>query len=390
MKKLITASALLSSIVLPSANAAESFNEAIKNATTSGQFRLGYISVSPDVAGFQTTSAAAVGGYIKIETAKWNRMQFAIAPYFSEKVEALSGDKAQGKLNGEFFDSNSESYAYLGEAYVNYAFSNGSVRFGRQQLDNPFINTDDIRMHPNTFSAAWLNMSLSDNVTLDVGRVSEWAGFDSGGSQDKFKEAGVDGVTALGLTYKMKEHHTFQGWYYDFNDQYSQYYFDAAYENGNFNAGLQYSQYNEVKTSGIEGSVWGAIASYALGDFTLAASINESSNETDKSQNLGLGGGNFFAAMDEMTIGGLTDASAQVFSVEYAASDKFSAILASGNFEDKNKATTDISETDLILSYSFNEQFGFEFIHSVVDNKAAPADAGSNFSRQLARLSYNF
>ena len=382
-------STLVCCFISPNIFAKNAFDGAIKNATTSGQFRLGYISVNPDVAGFQTTSAAAVGGYIKFETAKWNRIQFAIAPYFSEKVDALSGDKAQGKLNADFFDSNSESYAYLGEAYVNYTFNNGSVRFGRQQLDNLFINADDIRMHPNTFSAAWLNMNLGDNVTLDAGRVSEWAGFDSGDSQDKFKEAGVDGVIALGLTYKMKEHHTFQAWYYDFKDQYSQYYFDASYENGNFNAGLQYSKYNEVKTSGTEGSVWGATASYALGDFTIAASINESSNEAGKSQSLGLGGGNFYAAMDEMIIGGLTDVSAHVVSVEYAVTERFIASLAQGNFEDKAK-TTDIEETDLVLGYSVNEKLDIEFVHAVVDNKANVTDNGTNFSRTFTRVNYSF
>lgn len=373
-----------------SVHAVESFDEAIKNAKTSGQFRLGYISLAPDATGANTTTtAAAVGGYIKFETAEWNHLQFAIAPYFSEKVDALSGDKANGELNGDFFDSNSESYAYLGEAYVNYAFNNGSVRLGRQQLDNPFINTDDIRMHPNTFSALWLNMNLSENLILDAGAVSQWAGFDSGGSQDKFKNAGADGVTALGLTYKMKEHHTFQGWYYAFADQYNQYYLDAAYENGNFAAGLQYSKYSEEKNSATEGSVWGATASYALGDFTLAASINESSNEAGKSQSLGLGGGNYFASMDEMTIGDLTDVSAQVLSVEYAATENFTASLALGKFEDKAKST-DIDETDIILGYGVNEQLDIEIVHTRVDNKADAIDAGTNFNRQFVRVNYNF
>lgn len=389
--KIVTSSGLLSLglLALMGASHAKSFDDAIKNATTSGQFRFGYISVNPDIAGSKTTSAAAFGGHIKFETAEWNRLQFAIAPYFSENIDTLSGDKATSEFNSDFSDANSESYAYLGEAYVNYAFNNGSVRLGRQQLDNPFINTDDIRMHPNTFSALWLNMNLSDNLILDAGRVSQWAGFDSGSSQDKFKNAGADGVTALGLTYKMKEHHTFQGWYYAFADQYNQYYLDAAYENGNFAAGLQYSKYSEEKNSGTEGSVWGATASYALGDFTLAASINESSNETGKSQSLGLGGGNYFASMDEMTIGDLTDVSAQVLSVEYAATENFTASLALGKFEDKAKST-DIDETDIILGYGVNEQLDIEIVHTRVDNKADAIDAGTNFNRQFVRVNYNF
>lgn len=375
----------LSSLVISNAHAANSFDDAVKSATTSGQFRLGYIAADPEV-GTETTGAA-FGGKIKFETAKWNNMQFAIAPYFSHKLAALSGDKAQNELNSDFFDANSESYAYLGEAYVNYSFNNGAARLGRQQLDNPFINTDDIRMHPNTFSAVWFNMNLGDNLTLDAGHVSEWAGFDSGGSQEKFKTAGADGVNAIGATFKMKAHHTFQGWYYDFIDQYTQYYVDAAYENGSFSAGLQYSQYNEEKSSNVDGSVWGVTASYALGPVTLGIAINEGSNDAGKSASLGLGGGNYFASMDEMTIGDLTNASAHVVSVEYAVSDKFTIGLASGHFEDETKATTDTDEADLVLGYTANDNLDIEFVHTVVDNKA---DANSSFTRNFARVNYNF
>lgn len=382
--KLITSLFLISS--LGGAHAAGSFDDAIKNAKTSGQFRLGYISVNPDVAGSKTTSGVGFGGQIKLETEQWKGMQFAISSYFSEKLEALSGDNTTNTLNSDFLNANSKSYAYLGEAYVNYAFNNGSMRFGRQQLNNPFINTDDIRMHPNTFTAIWLNMALSENLTLDAGRVTQMAGFDAG-SPDRFIRISNEGVSALGLTYKMKAHHTFQGWYYDFDDEYSQYYLDAAYKNGNFSGGLQYSQYNEEKNANIDGSVWGVTASYGFGPVTLGLSINQGSNDAGESASLGLGGGNYFASMDEMTVGDLTNASAQVVSIEYAATDHLSVGLAVGQFEDDNKTTTDTRETDFVLGYSVNEKLDVEFVHAVVDNKV---DASASFARSLARLSYNF
>ena len=369
------------------ASYATSFDESIKNAKTSGQVRLGYISVEPESSGSKTTSATVIGGKLKFETANWNGLQFAIAPYFSEKLASLSGNPANNELNTDFLDSKGNSYAYLGEAYVNYTFNQGSVRIGRQTIDTPFINTDEIRMHANTFRALWLNMGLSDNLVLDAGFVTQMAGFDSGDSQDQFKNASNDGVSALGLTYKMKAHHTFQGWYYDFNGKYSQTYLDAAYANGNFQAGLQYSQYSEVKNSNTNGSVWGITAQYALSDFTFAYAMNKSSNNAGESVSLGLGGGNYFAAMDEMTIGGLTNVKAQVVSVEYAASQSLSARVALGQFEDENKATTDTGETDFALAYNVNEKLDIEFVHAIVKNKA---DTSKSFSRNLARVSYNF
>jgi hypothetical protein len=67
---------------------AENFDNAFNNATTTGQLRVAYISVKPDIAGSKTTTGAAVGGEIKIETDKWNNLQFAIAPILLKKLQA--------------------------------------------------------------------------------------------------------------------------------------------------------------------------------------------------------------------------------------------------------------------------------------------------------------
>ena len=359
-------------------------NDAFKNGTTSGQLRLGYISNSPDAAGSETTTGGAIGGEIKFETAKWNRMQIALAPYFVEKIDALTGDNA--KLNGDFFDANNESYAYLGEAYLTYSFNNGTFRYGRQKLDTPFINTDDIRMFSNTFTAAWLNMELSKSFTLDVGQVSTWAGFDSGNSQEEFKRASGDsGVSALGLAYKHSDDLSAQAWYYNFDKNYSLLYADATYSMGNLELGVQMGSYSEDNASGTDGTVIGASITYTTGPVTLAAVINSGSNDDGKSASLGLGGGNYYAAMDESTIDGLNDVEAQVISVEYAASDNFTAGVAVGHFEN-NDASTKIDETNVVLSYDISDTFNLEFIHATVDDVGTAND----FSRQTLRATYSF
>ena len=367
---------------------AGSFDDAFKNAKTTGQLRFGYVSVMPDVAGNSTTTGAAVGGEIKFETAKWNNVQFAVAPYFVEKLDALTGDTA-ADINSDYFNSSNEGYAYVGEAYVNYDFGKGGVRLGRQKLDNPFINTDDIRMFSNTFNAAWLNVNLSKSLTLEAGMVSTWAGFDSGSSQEKFKKASSDGVTAIGANYKHSDSLAAQAWYYSFDQSFSLIYADATYTMGAFEFGAQVGNFTEAKASGTDGSVIGASISYATGPFTFGAVINSGANDTGKSASNGLGGGNFYAAMDEMTIAGLNDVQASVFSFEYAASDKFTAGVALGHFEDNGKASN-IDETDVILGYSVKDNLSIEFVHTMVDNKANQTDTGTNFSRQTARVTYTF
>lgn len=288
-------------------------------------------------------------------------------------------------MNGDYFDANNESFAYLGEAYVSYAFKNGSVRYGRQKLDNPFINTDDIRMFSNTFTALWLTMDLNKSLTLEAGQVSTWAGFDSGGSQDEFKRASNDGVSALGLNYKHSDDLSAQAWYYSFDKNYSQLYADITYAMGDLELGVQMGSYSESDASGIDGSVIGASITYSTGPFTLAAVLNSGTNDDGKSASLGLGGGNYYAAMDESTIDGLNDAEAHVLSVEYAASDKFTAAVAMGHFEN-NDASTKIDETNLILGYSASDALNVEFVHTTVDD----AGTANDFSRQTLRATYSF
>ena len=370
---------------------AGTFDDAFKNAKTTGQLRFGYVSVAPDVAGNPTTTGAGVGGEIKFETAKWNNIQFAIAPYFVEKLDALTGDTA-ADINGDYFNSSNQGYAYIGEANINYDFNKGGIRLGRQKLDNPFINTDDIRMFSNTFNAVWLNVNLSNALTLEAGMVSIWAGFDSGSSQEKFKKASNDGVTAIGANYKHNDSLAAQAWYYNFDKEYSLLYVDTTYTTGGFEIGAQVANFTEAKstsTKNADGSIIGVSVSYATGPFTLAAVTNSGANAAGKSADLGLGGGNFYAAMDETTIAGLNDVQARVFSFQYAATDKFTAGVALGHFEDKTKASN-IDETNLVLGYNVSDALGLEFVHTMVDNKGDQTNAGTNFSRQTARVTYTF
>ena len=355
---------------------AGSFDDAFKNATTSGQFRFAYISIAPDVDGATTKTGAAIGGEIKFETAKWNRLQLAIAPYFVEKIDNFSGNAAKSELNGDFFDSNSESFTYLGEAYLNYDFANGSARIGRQKLDNPFINTDDIRMFSNTFNAAWLNIKINKSLSLEAGQVNTWAGFDSSGSQEIFKNASGDGVAAVGVNYVQSDALSAQAWYYNFDKSYSLFYTDVAYTNGAYEVCAQYANYYETNASNVDGSVLGASIAYTTGPFTLAAAINSGSNADGKSVDIGLvglGDGNYYASMDESGIDGLNDAKAQVIFIKYDVSDKFTAMLAVGHFEDNGK-TIDIDETNLILGYSVKDNLNIEFTHAMVDNKSDATD----------------
>jgi len=264
------------------------------------------------------------------------------------------------------------------------------LRIGRQLLDNPFINTDDIRSHPNTFDAVWLNYRFSDALNIEAGKVKRWAGFDSGASQEKFKKASNDGVVAIGASYQLNQNQAYQAWYYDFDNSHQQVYFDLSYTRGDLEAGFQYSNFNESNNSSVDGAVYGVSIAYTIDKLSLNAAFNEVSNGGGQSVSNGLGGGNFFTSMDELTIDGINDASSYLIGADYSVSDNLSISLAFGHFKDGKKITSDIDETDLVVNYAINDKTDVEYIYADVSNDAAPADVDTNFKRQVLRVNYQF
>ena len=56
-----------------------------------------------------------------------------------------SGDDVYGLLAKDA-NGNHDSFSVLGEAYIQAEFSNTTLKLGRQELETPFVNTDDNRL----------------------------------------------------------------------------------------------------------------------------------------------------------------------------------------------------------------------------------------------------
>ncbi|MCD4668001.1 MAG: hypothetical protein K8R44_05370, partial [Sulfurimonas sp.] len=100
------------------------------------------------------TYATAVGTQLKYELAEFKGFNAGVALSLSRDINAWSGDKL--KHNSEL-SSEDGSYAQLSEAYINYKYENFNFRAGRQLIDTPLADSDDVRMIPNTFEAYILN-----------------------------------------------------------------------------------------------------------------------------------------------------------------------------------------------------------------------------------------
>ncbi|MFA6630168.1 MAG: hypothetical protein WCS55_10460, partial [Sulfuricurvum sp.] len=116
---------------------ATTLDEAFVSGKTSGEIRSAYISNSYDAG--ENTYGTAIGGILKYETASWNNLSFGVAAYISQRIGFISGNNVH--TTTEIFDEEGKSYAYVGEAYIDYTTDNFTFRIGRQQLDTPFADT---------------------------------------------------------------------------------------------------------------------------------------------------------------------------------------------------------------------------------------------------------
>ncbi|MBV5320541.1 MAG: OprD family outer membrane porin [Sulfuricurvum sp.] len=393
------------SLVAVAALQGASFDEAFKAGKVSGQLRTAY--VSQDNAVDTDTYGTSLGGQLKYETDTWNDLKIGVSAYISQKLGFATGDVDQGKANNDLFANNAKSYAYVGEAYVDYSANDFSLRVGRQLIDTPLADTDDIRMHPNTFEAAIATYSGFDKTKLVAGYVKRFAGYDSGNDISEFKRLdGADskGAAVFGILNESIENLAVQGWYYGIDNVSNAFYTDAVYtlslsETMGLELSAQAANFSEKQASAIDGNVYGVSAALNVGALTLGAACNKASNDDGKSIVNGFGGGPYFTSMEEMTIDSMEDASAYQLSAELDLADagieglKLSALY--GSFK-STPMDMKVKETDFIAVYEINEALSTEVSYAMVDDKnknifdnsGTPDDGG--YDRLLVRLNYTF
>lgn len=382
---------------------ATTVDEAFKAGKVSGQIRAAYIN--QDNAVDTDTYGTSLGGVLKFETAAWHDIKLGLGAYISQKLHVATGDKDEGKANPDLFAADTDSYTYVGEAYIDYSANDFTLRIGRQLIDTPFADTDDIRMHPNSFEAAIATYSGLEKTTLIGGYVTRWAGYDSGDDISKFKKLGGDesnGVAVVGIMNESVENLALQGWYYAIDEVSKAFYTDATYalpftETMELELSAQYANFSEEKGSGMDGNVYGVGAAFNIGALTLGAAYNKASNDTDKYVSNGFGGGPYFTSMEEMTIDGFEDVKAYQLSAELDMADAglegltLSALY--GNFK-STPSDMKIKEIDLIAAYELSEAFSAEVSYAMVDdkNKNTSEDGlyDGGYDRFLVRLNYNF
>jgi len=380
------------------------FADAFKNGKVSGQIRAGYLYADPELEGHPSPYATALGGQLKFETGQWYGLDIGAAFYTSHAINALSGDKSEGRFNNQL-SSDAGHYDLLAEAYLDYNYEHFKIRGGRQLIDTPYADSDDIRMTPNTFEGVVATYAYND-FNFIAAYLTKWQGPDAG--LYEFVDLLEDGagVAMLAATYE-KEDLEAALWYYH-ADKTADLFYGVATDTYRVNeelilrGSLQIGEQREIDNSGIDGTIYGAMAEMEYAGLTVSFAYDRLRVVENKEYFGGFGGGVGFVNMFEMTAGVFTFhqgakgwKAAFGYDLSEVGIDGLSVEYDYGSF--KGDIEHEAREQNLMITYAPSDSWDLELVYDRIedvdmdigeDAEGNPADYGLN--RVLVRANYNF
>jgi len=357
-----------------------------KKGKATAQVKLIYSS-APDV---EEPYATAIGGILKYELASYRGFNAGVAAYLSCDIPFASGE---GIKRSTELSSSKGHYAEFGELYLNYKYEEFNFRAGRQIVDTPLADTDDIRMIQNSFEAYIATYDLA-GFEFMLGRLEKWAGYDAG-LDEGWSKTGEDGTNFGGVVYDNELR--FDAWYYNITGMTDAIYIDLGIEHRLNKTTLlhmvvQYLKESELNNSGIEATIYGFLAEVYVWDLNFYYSINKTEKYEGKESFSGFGGGALFTNMDTTIIDEITydrEAISHVVGMTYLYKN-LKLLYAYGDFvgkENSNGIKAHIIEQNIGMSYSVNKEFKVGALVGLEEDKI---QAQNSWNRAQVVLSYNF
>ena len=384
----------------------EKFKQMFIQGKVTGQVRSMYAGYNQKAVGEVDTYATAIGGMLKYELASLNGFNAGVALTTSHDISGATG--SLNKQNDELSSANG-SYNVLSEAYINYKNGGFNFRAGRQMMDTPLADSDDIRMIPNTFEAYIASYEMND-FTFTAGNVRRWQGADAGLGYDgngvrldsEWVDVGSDGTLFAGVTYESDLR--INAWYYDIPKQTNATkatYIDIGRHQGDdelsIHAALQYLHETEAQNSGVKADIYGALVEVMAYGVGLNIAYNKSTKHMGKRSFSGIGGGSMYTSMDTMIIDEIAqdrDAEAIVVGLGYSINN-WEFLYAYGDFkgeEDSSlqKVKAHIVEQNMGFQYTVNDEFVVAGIYVKEEDKENTIATANDWDRMQFMVKYDF
>jgi len=347
-----------------------------------GQLRSGYITFKED--GGERNSAYALGGHYHFDSKRWQGMEIGLSAY---TVLNLGINQNPLNVNPDFFDAKGKSFIQLTEAYLDGKWGKTEIKLGRQILDTPHADSDDIRMIPNYFEAYTLTNEDIDNLILSAGIIDKMAGWENGIDSRKFVDVGetlgsgkIDGIYYASASYHGMENLSLSLWYYHYSDIANVLYAEAGYdlkltEKTTLTLGFQYdsaSQTGQALLGKQDANTYGIsmeLSNESLG-FHILAAYNKD-NSTTGATGLSLGGGPFFTSMEDQTLDAIGSAGeawliGAGYHFDMLGIEGLDAGIAYGDFKADTTSLYETGETDILLEYALHETLTFTLAYAAV------------------------
>lgn len=169
------------------------FAEALQNGTFSVDAKLMYFNRDWDNDEKNDPSALTIGGIMKYESKPYLGMKVGFAYYTSHNAGIIDRDESFGSSMLDAEDGG--SIDILGEAYLDFAYANSSLRVGRQKMSVPNITQRNIRLLPVTHEAIVFKNSDIKDTRIELGYVKSYTSL--GARANSFNEID-DGVGSNG------------------------------------------------------------------------------------------------------------------------------------------------------------------------------------------------
>ena len=320
-----------------------------QNIDAKGEFRVGYQHQKDD--------DLSIGGGIEVSKSLASNLRVNIGFHTTNSLFGLNDS------NGiPFFDSNAKSYSILDIANLEFTIKNSSLILGRQDLETPFINDDDVGMVASRYEAYTFTNRDFKNIDLFASYVKRMSGVD-GDEPKRFNSLG-DGALALGLG--VKDIANF--WFYDMDSLGKISYLELSrdFKIGGYLYNVAFQGAYEDLDEG-EAKIYGLGVEGDFGGVKVRFAYNQNSGISSSN---GYGGGAFFTSMEHLTLADIDDeAKAMNIGANFGldellrgASVDLAYALFSNDSSDKSR------EFDLCLGYEMDKSLSIDCIYSNIDD----------------------
>ena len=350
------------------------YGNVLDGGKTEGYIRLGL--ENQDQKG--SVSDIAFGGLLKYSAPVTSGLSTGIGFY------TVQGQGTKYNIGVPFYDNDNQNYSLLGEIYLQGNFANTTVILGRQVIDTPFMDSDDIGMVPNLFEACTVTNSDLADTTLIFSHITKMAGVDAPNASKFTKINGNDGVQIAGVLYEGLADTTLSGWYYHANDLADMLYLEGDYEGtysgGSYQLGVQYAlqDYDNADKADIYGVV--AEVSHEASGLSLRGAYNQIDSKGAAVADNFLGGGPFFTSDEHLTLAEAgVDGKAYMAGLTYDAGnigmEGVSFSIQSLHLKGKDAKA---DEMDYVINYTPQESFSLDIIYSDTKDKIDSAESFKN------------